>query len=227
MTKQLDESLGRLLKQHDELTGALDRVAAYHNSVTELLCVITQAVSIQEASRANSFDICPDEVPDTSDLESLASDVKDVRSASTCFTAYLAIPTHEQLKRVCRRLEDDPKLGAARVSFTRLCHVALVDLLSVVESDEIPPRMIERLRRRRLPGEASRRLNFSLARDMENRLGRAVLTLNQQRAGAAKASVSNCVEVALQDFLPRLLQERVDAEVLSALRERRPQTVQG
>jgi len=119
-----------------------------------------------------------------------------------------------------RRLEDDPLLGAAAVSNTSLCQVALQNLFEEIERDGVSAELLTRLRVRRAPGEPRKTVGFQLSPELEERTEDLLRSLNRNRAGAPKASVSRFIAVALEDLLPKLLKPDVDPSLITRLRAR-------
>lgn len=118
------------------------------------------------------------------------------RSASG--SSGLSLATYELYKQAMRRFEDDPALGAAPISNTAVCVLAVGDLLDELAQGDVPIATLRRLRYRRPRGEPCRRVGFIMEPSMAIRIADTLFALNRGRGTASKVTLSRFVEVALE-----------------------------
>lgn len=215
----MPDYLDELVQLQEGLVAATNHLAGLREDLAGVIERLTQAGgAVDGAERFGSSTEAPSAPPIVVDREATHWRKHQHRSQVVGETCFCSPETHYLYKRVMRRFEDDPALGKSEVPNTGLCGVAIEELVDSIYGAGITEPLEARLRYRRAPGEERKRIGFSLSCEREAEIEELLLALNRNRQGAIKITLSRLFEVALEDFLPRLLVEDVDQTLVARVR---------
>jgi len=133
-------------------------------------------------------------------------------------TTYVVPRLYEDLDTLARKFKFDAAFGARPVANSRLVVTAIEELLPLITASRPSDALLSRLRRPR--DYETKKLGFSLPIALRKKINRALEAVNENRPrGAYQVLLSHVAEVALEDFVPRLLfADSIDPALVDRIR---------